>query len=511
MREEASFSACKVQPILRLPCLTSMKRLHGMILRMLPGPILGWLGTLMFLLLMQFLIKYLPDIAGRGLPFFVIGELIAYNLAYMVVLAVPMSILIGTMMVFGRIAETRAYIVIKSAGISPLQLIWPTMVAGLLLTVAMTYFNNIVLPEANFRARNLWHDIRQKRPGFELREGVFYDGISRYSILVQEMSDNTNRLHDVLIYDYTDEDRAQAVIKAREGLIQSREGTSELSLTLEDGEVHRLRRSRKQGIDERYERLQFARYQMSLDLSEFDFERTDPSDGYRSDRTMRTRDMVSLVDSLAQSVKDSKRRIARTGLSLIQPREGLGRTAESGPGGTDLADRLPVALHTVDSLKHRAIFDTAVHHARSSHAVIEDARRGIEWENQRADRFRVEIHKKFSIALACLIFMLIGAPLGLSIRRGGLATIGGLATGIFLFYWVTLVQGEKLADRGFLSPWIGMWTANLVMLGLGLWLMVYVTKDLRATSPLRRRLATLVHKRGRRSIPERAAEPAATA
>ena len=487
-----------------------MKRLHGMILRMLPGPIVGWLGTLMFLLLMQFLIRYLPDIAGRGLPFFVIVELIAYNLAYMVVLAVPMSILIGTMMVFGRIAETRAYIVIKSAGISPLQLIWPTMVVGLILTIGMTYFNNIVLPEANFRARNLWHDIRQKRPGFELREGVFYDGISRYSILVQGMSDNTNRLHDVLIYDYTDENRAQAVIKAREGLIQSREGSSRLLLTLEDGEVHRLLKNGKQGIDERYERLQFDRYQMSLDLSEFDFERSDPSDGYRSDRTMRTRDMVGLVDSLARSVAESKRRIARTGLSLIRPREGLGDDASRIRDGTDAGAPLPVALLTADSLEHRSIFDTAVHHARSSRAAIEDARRAIEWENQRADRFRVEIHKKFSIALACLIFMLIGAPLGLSIRRGGLGTIGALATGIFLFYWVTLVQGEKLADRGFLSPWIGMWTANLVMLGLGLWLMVYVTKDLRATSPLRRRFADLLRPRKRLPTPKHASEAAAT-
>src|SRR5690606_40763935 len=100
-------------------------------------------------------------------------ELILYYLAYMLVLAVPMSILIGTMMVFGKIAESRAYVVIKSAGISPIQLIWPSLVVGLLLTLGMTYFNNIVLPEANFRARNLWQDIRKKRPGFELRAGTF--------------------------------------------------------------------------------------------------------------------------------------------------------------------------------------------------------------------------------------------------------------------------------------------------------------------------------------------------
>lgn len=474
-----------------------MKQIHGMILRMLPGPIAGWLGTLMFLLLMQFLIKYLPDIAGKGLPFYVIVELIVYNLAYMLVLAVPMSILIGTMMVFGRIAETRSYVVIKSAGISPLQLIWPTMIVGLLLTAGMTYFNNIVLPEANFSARNLWHDIRQKRPGFELRAGVFYEGLNKYSILAQDMSEGTNRLHDVLIYDYTDENRAQAAIKAREGFLRTREGSTELVLTLRDGEIHRLLKNRKPGVDERYERLLFDRYEMKLDLSDFDFERSDPHEGYRSDRTMRTRDMKALVDSLARSVEKSERRLARRGLSLIQPRRGLGSESPLPTPRADslLAGSARIALRSADPAMYRPTYDAAVNDARSAHASIEEAQRSMGWESQRAARFRVEIHKKFSIALACLIFILIGAPLGLSIRRGGLGTVGALATGIFLFYWVTLVQGEKLADRGFLSPWIGMWAANIVMLALGLWLMLYVTKDLRATPPLRRRFASFFHRR----------------
>ena len=473
-----------------------MKRLHGMILRQLPGPILGWLGTVMFLLLMQFLIKYLPDIAGKGLPFHVIVELIAYNLAYMVVLAVPMSILIGTMMVFGRLAETRAYLVMKSAGISPLQIIWPSLVLGLFFTGGMIYFNNIVLPEANFRARNLWHDIRQKRPGFELRAGVFYEGLNKYSILVQDLSDNTNRLHDVLIYDYTDENRAQAAIKAREGEIRAREGSSELVLTLHDGEVHRLMKDQKPGVDERYERLAFNRYEMTLDLSDFSFERSDPREGYRSDRTMRTRDMISLVDSLVRSVEESERKIARSGLALIEPRKNLGSEENlptpSGASGSGSSTR--IALRSTDSTLHRAVYDAAVNHARASRASIEETQRTISFEKERADRFRVEIHKKYSIALACIIFMLIGAPLGLSIRRGGLGTIGGLATGIFLFYWVTLVQGEKLADRQMLIPWVGMWAANLVMLALGLWLMLYVIKDLRATAPMRRRLLHLLRR-----------------
>lgn len=464
-----------------------MKRLHGLILRMLPGPILGWLGTLMFLLLMQFLIKYLPDLAGKGLPLDVVVELIASNLAYMVVLAVPMSVLIGTMMVFGRLAESRAYVVVKASGISPIQLIWPTLVLGLLISAGMTYFNNRILPESNFRARNLWADIRQKRPAFQLREGVFYDGLSQYSILAQRISGTSDLLEDVLIYDYTSEDRSQTVIKAREGRVRSREDRPELVLTLFDGEVHRIKKARSSADDERYERLAFDRYQMRLDVSEFDFQRSGENRDYRSDRTMRTNDMIRLVDSLQQSVDAARARLVSDGLQLLKgPNVDL--VAEP---DLDVAAAVPVphiGLAGVDSTRAGRISQTALSQARSARVKVDETRRAIQWESQRADRFRVEIHKKYSIALACLIFVLIGAPLGLSIRRGGLSTVGILASAIFLFYWVTLVQGEKLADRGFLTPWVGMWTANIVMLVLGIFLMIYVTVDLKATPPLRTRL-----------------------
>lgn len=475
-----------------------IKRLHGTTLRMLPGPILGWLGMLMFLLLMQFLIKYLPEIAGKGLPPLVVVELIAYNLAYMLVLAVPMSILIGAMMVFGKISESRAYVVIKSAGISPIRLIWPVLAIGVLLTGAMIHFNNVVLPEANFRARNLWQDIRQKRPGFQLQEGVFYEGLNRYSILVQKISRNTEELENVLIYDYTRDSRAQTVVKARHGRIQSLDDRPQLRLTLHDGEVHRLLANRSRGVDERYERLVFDRYQMYLDISDFDFERSDPEEGYRSDRTMRTGHMVRLVDSLNASIAASREKLRAHGLRIMRGRTiptDVPPTLPISYSGNHSSSASRVALEGVDSTQVRPIINAALTHARTTRGLIDDTIRSIEWETRRADRFRVEIHKKYSIAIACFIFMLIGAPLGLSIRRGGLGMAGILATGIFLFYWVTLVQGEKLADRGFLEPWIGMWAANIVMLVLGLWLMVFVTLDLRATPPLRRRLLRLLSKR----------------
>jgi len=474
-----------------------VKRLHWIILRRLPGPFLGWLGTLMFLLVMQFLIRWLPEIAGKGIPVTVILELIVYNLAYMVVLAVPMSVLLAALMTFGGLAESQYYAVIKSTGISFSQLVWPTLVVGLLVTGGMMYFNNIMLPEANHRASLLWKDIRTKRPGFDLQPGVFYSGVDDYSILVGDRPEGTNRLYDVTIYDYTQGRNQQAVIKASHGRLQPSATGESITLILFDGEMHRPRPGSGQRTS-RYERLSFDRHQLRLDLSEFVFERSEEGDR-RSDRTMPTSTMIHIVDSLATQ-RDSQIVNVRSNLLeyvRLDPDLSLSDLPEPRDPATDASataldtTAVPTSyagLRGLTASQQHVVAGDALQEARSAQSIARSASRTLEWKTKRIQRYRVEIYKKFSIAVACLIFMFIGAPLGLSIRRGGLATIGAVALGIFMFYWVTLVQGEKLADRGLLEPWVGMWIANAIMVVVGLWLVTYVILDLRATPPLRTRL-----------------------
>ena len=462
-----------------------MKQIHQQILRMLPGPFLGWLATLMFLLVMQFLIRYLPDLVGRGLPLQVFIEIIIYNLAYMVVLAVPMSVLIATLMTFGKLAEANVYTVLKSSGVSLLQLIWPVLLISTVVTVGMWKFNSEVLPAANFRASSLWKDIRKKKPGFELTAGVFYNGINNYSILVQELPVESNELLDVTIYDYSNSNQEQVVIKARRGLLTPSESGDRVELSLFDGEIHRMLTARSRDEAPRYEKLRFGQHKLTLDLSELSFERSNPDEGYRSDRTMPSALMVRYVDSLSTSIDNHRKKILEEGsrwfadstLTPMTDNAGAFDTAAdtSGPYATKR-----VALRGLTQQEQQYVYETALNNLRASRTLVDNTKRSIEWESERADRYRVEIHKKNSIAVACLIFALIGLPLGLSMKRGGLGTVGATALGIFMFYWVTLVQGEKLADRGMLIPWVGMWAANLVMLAVGITLTFYVLMDLRA-------------------------------
>jgi lipopolysaccharide export system permease protein len=489
-----------------------MKKLHWMILRSLPGPFFAAFGTLVFLLLLQFLITYLKDLVGRGLPAGVIVELVSYSLAYMVSLAVPMSLLLATLIVFGRLAETQAYAVAKSAGISLPRLTWPALLVGAALVGVMAYFNSVMLPEANHRMRGLWHDIRTARPGFELEPGVFYDGLQGYTIRVEDAPGESNDLFGILIFDHSG--GQNATIVATSGHLGTY-GSDALEMTLRDGEIHRTSHVRDdRGRVERYETIAFSRHRLTFDISELAFERTGTAEATRTGRTMRAGQLAAAFDSIDagadQRLIDLRGRVrqimdrppsdvtradtgrvttfaelAASGAGLtereVRHREAavmddpLGRF-EQPPAGDDETDAdAPLAptagdayeaqsavLRGLEPAEQSQMLMAALQQARAARADIDATGSTVRWERLRADRFRVEYYKKFSMALACLVFVLVGIPLGLLVRRRGYGLAIVLAVGVFLFYWVMLVQGEKLADRGVIQPWIGIWAANII-------------------------------------------------
>ena len=489
-----------------------LTRLHCQVLRALPLPFGAALVTLLFLLLMQFLIKYLPELVGRGLPFGALAELIAYSLAYMVTLAVPMAWLIALLAAFGQLGESRAYLVAKSAGVSLPRLAWPVAVVGLLLTAGMAFFNNQMLPEANYRMSGLWRDIKVSRPGFALTPGEFYTGVSGYAIRADAIPpDSTGLLEGVTVFEARSAGGGSAVLTAARARLQTQYGGQRLTMLLEDGEVHHRR---QEGTADTYERLAFARHRMAFDLSSLGgFERRDADGAGRTDRSMRTTDMLAVVDSLDRlgaARRDSVRAaVARGGATegdatpdlLVVPtdRPALGSftigrpdTVGSGRGGapaaSDSAEAVGAdrpALAGLDGPAREAAYDLAAERARVVQYAAEAAASEAGFEAQQADRYRVEIYKKNSIALACLVFVFVGVPLGLSISRAGVGLVAALAVGVFLFYWVSLVLGEKLADRGTLAPEVGMWAANAIVGVLGAYLVARETRDPAWRDPVR--------------------------
>ena len=491
--------ASGTSPIPSLRSLLLLTRLHRSLLRSLPLPFVAAFGTLMSLLLMQFLIVYLPDLVGRGLPASALVELVVYSLAYMVTLAVPMAWLIALLAAFGRLSESRAYLVVKSAGISLPRLAWPVFVVGLLLAGAMAYFNNEMLPEANHRMNGLWRDIRVSKPGFALTPGTFYTGIDGYAIRADAIPpDSSGLLVGVTVFETRAADGSQALLTAARARLQTQYGGQRLTMLLEDGEIHRRGGAAGAGPDkgagarpgERYERLAFRRYRMAFDLSSLTgFQRRDETgNDARTDRSMRTSTMLAAVDSLRQTSAartDSTAAIlARRGRGTSAPAVWMG-VPPTDTVGLAAAARGPAVLRGLRPTQRIAVYDLAQQRARAVRAAADAAASADRWDRQRIDRFLVEIYKKNSIALACLVFVLVGVPLGLSMARAGVGLVATLAVAVFLFYWVSLVQGEKLADRELLPPAVGMWAANVIVGALGLYLFAREARDPAWRDPVR--------------------------
>ena len=450
----------------------------------------------MFLLLMQFLIKYLPELVGRGLPARALAELVAYNLAYMVSLAVPMAWLIAQLAAFGRLSESRGYLVARSAGVSLGRLAWPVFVVGALLAAAMAGFNNEMLPEANYRMNGLWRDIRVARPGFALDAGTFFTGVDGYAIRADSIPPGASGdLLGVTVYETRAEGGGEAVLTATRARLQTQYGGQRLTMLIEDGEIHR--RTGGSGAPDHYERLAFDRYRMAFDLSTLTgFARTDGG-GSRTDRSMRTSDMIAVVDSLdgvAQARLDSVATLVARGGQMSGDVGGdttlVSMTISAPPGAPTTPDTAAVGtgrsvLAGLDGPERAAVYELAARRATAVRNAAETALASADWEAKQADRYRVEIYKKNSIALACLVFVLVGVPLGLAVARAGVGLVATLAVLLFLFYWITLVQGEKLADRELLPPWLGMWAANVIIGVVGAYLFAREALDPALPDPLR--------------------------
>lgn len=456
------------------------------ILRRHLGPFVFCFFTLMFLLLMQFLILYIDLLVGKGLPFGVIIELIVTNLASMVVLAVPMAVLVACLMAFGKFTELNELTALRAAGVNPIHVINPVLAAGILLSIFLVWFSNDVLPDANQRARSLFIDVRLKKPGFDLKESEFYDGIDNYTFLVKEITNESDSLHDVTIYQHPTRNQKEAYIKAKKGQLESKEDGQTLTLYLQNGTVLRNLDRRKNGrsIDV-FEETAFTRYRISFDLSELAFSRSDPSDRSRNDRTMNIQAMMSVVDSLNTQINDQKQLVLNNDNYIIPAyskppdEEEARRSYQIRPREDSLA-KVPypsqyIALQYLETQSEQErLHSITMSKLRSYKSFVDDIASDTSWKYERVAQYLVEVHKKFSIPIACIVFVLLGAPIGMYTQKGNLGYAALIGTVFLTFYWISIIQGEKLADRLVITPFTGMWFSNIVLGLIGTYLVIRI-------------------------------------
>lgn len=440
------------------------------------GPFVFCFLTVMFLLLMQFLILHIDKLVGKGLPLGIILELIVTNLAYMVVLAAPMATLVASLMAFGKFSELNELTALRAAGINPIHVINPVLVAGLVMSISLMWFSNYVLPDSNQQARSLFIDIRLKKPGFDLNPNEFYDGIEGYTFLVKEVDNEADSLYDVTLMQEPSTEREKAYIKAKSGSLQSEDNGHTLTLFLFDGSSVRYMERRNQGeIVDILEKTNFDRYKISFDLSDLAFSRSNPEQHNRNDRTMKAETMLAVVDSLEKEIDSARTKLLSQNNNLIPTEEQPEATIEKVLAAHDPDEEIVppyestfATLNVLESRKEQeALNELALSGLRSQKADIENVITNTDWRIKRIARYLVEVHKKISIPLACFIFVLIGAPIGMYTKKGNLGYAALIGTIFLTFYWISIIQGEKMADRLFISPATGMWASNIILAIIG--------------------------------------------
>ena len=426
------------------------------ILRAHAGPFLFSVVTLMFIFLLQFIMKFIDQLVGKGLTAWVIVELITLSLAWMLVLAIPMSVLVATLMAFGDLSSRNETTAMKASGMSTYRMMAPVLVTAAIIGALLIVFNNYVLPEANHRLRTLSIDIKRKKPTINLRNGIFSQDIPGYSILVRKTFEKTNDLEGVTLFDYTNP-TLNVVITAERGTISFSPDFRKLVMDLQQGEIHQLDLQRMTG----YRKVRFQTHRIAMDVEGFDFTRSSESAFQRGDRELGAPAMLKIVDSL-----DHARDSLVSRFATITRNDALRRTGE---------DADSAVLATYAFAERSAMSNLAGASAFSSMIANETFR--IDGLDRQIDQFMVEVHKKYSIPVACLVFVLIGVPLGIMARRGGFGTAATLSLGFFVLYYACLIGGEKLADRDIVSPFVGMWAANAIIGAMGIILTIRIARE----------------------------------
>ena len=442
-----------------------IKKLDKLIIKSFIGPFIITFFIAFFVLMMQVLWKYIDDLVGKGLDFVTIGKFLWYVSASLLTLAMPIAILISSIMTFGNLGESFELVAIKSSGISLLRFMRPLLWIAVLLSCINFLFANYVIPYANLKFVALYNDIYLKKPAFDLKEGVFYTHIPNYAIKVGKKDADGRTIHDVLIYEFNTNPQDNCIV-AEKGVMKISDDTKFLEFNLQNGTRYQERVFSTDSSTE-YIRLGFTSFKKLFDLSSLQKQTTNDS-VYRNNYKMKSiRQLNSSLDSLGK-LNDSLNKRMDTFISsylhYTNPPDSIWKKISGFAVKTDSTDRLiPDSARFLVNSTALTIANGIRNDIQNTSAEIESRKMDIRFHN-------IEWHRKFSLSLACLVLFFIGAPLGSIIRKGGLGMPLVVAIIFFLLFHLLNMFGEKFVKEGITSPFIGMWLAVIVLVPVGIFL-----------------------------------------
>tara|TARA_B100000676_G_scaffold162380_1_gene159726 strand:- start:1287 stop:2594 length:1308 start_codon:yes stop_codon:yes gene_type:complete len=408
------------------------------------------------ILLIQLMIKLLDKFLGKGFDSIFLLKLLFYNTAWIIAMAIPMAVLVASILTYGKLSSENEVVGFKSTGIRVLEIIKPSLITSVFIAIITIYFSCNILPIMNYKARQLNHELTKKRPDVEFEENIYSDLIPNHIMKFKTRDkENKSKFYDIIIHQVFN-NRLNRTVIADSVLLNSND--ENIMFNLFDGTIHE-----RISVNDEYRQINFKNYKLSVPIDKTNNRKIKY---VRGDRELTLAMLNHNIDSLKNKISFLKNKINKR-LNLF----------DIDTNNVNLSNLLAEidqknidSLNKIDNQDQEKIYNVK---AKANKTIVSGYLTNIERSINKINKNTVEIHKKFSIPIASIIFLLIGAPLGIKMQRGNMAVSMSISLMFFILYYILIVGGEQLADKNMFNPLLSMWLPNLIVLGFGLIILRY--------------------------------------
>ena len=434
-----------------------------------------------FILLMQFLWTYLDDLVGKGLGFDVLGKLIFYTAITFVPMAMPLAILLSSLMCFGNLGEFYELVAMKASGISVWKIMRPLLIFSIAMSITAFVFSNNVLPVATLKSKTLLRDVRKQKMSFDIPEGMFYKGIDGYTIRAGKKGADGSTLYDMMIYDHTAYKGNVKVTIADSATIALAPSQKEVVFTLYHGyNYNEVIDDKEYKARRPFEKMKFDKQYVSFDISDFDMTQSDGSALKGHQSMLNISQLIVAIDSLEQSSVErhiSYKNSFKNRLQHLSSKDIISSTRNKKVDiDTITVFKWPL-LDNFGENEKKSIINMSISATKNQIDNIDLNIRDFERQETNIRKHQQVMHEKFSLSIACLLFFFIGAPLGAIIRKGGLGLPIVISVVFFVIYYIITITSQRIAVAGDMPIFLGVWLSSIIILPIGIFLTIKATTD----------------------------------
>jgi len=469
-----------------------VKKIHSLVLKSFIGPFIITFAISIFFLLMQFIWLWIEDLIGKGLDWFIILKILFYAAAMLVPMALPLAVLLASVMTFGNLGEHFELTAMKSSGISLWRIMSPLIIFMIFLSIGAFYFSNNVLPYTNIKYATLLYDVSRKRPELNIKTGIFNTDIDGFSIKIEEKNQNTGMMYGFMIYDHLKQKGNKEVTVADSGEMSVTADNQNMVVTLYNGSNYTdLKEDKKTKKEFPYRHDSFTKETIIFELPDLSMKKSDASLFEKHYEIMNTEQLSIAIDSLKREYNNRvisfQNRLEENNYFKYEKKykskkDSLKRKTDSIRKYVP-PDKL-VSLANLDSIYSKMsktnklkVIDDALNSVKKTKQKISNNNQSLNNRLKWLIKHQLAWYKKFSLSFACLVFFFVGAPLGAIIRKGGFGLPILVSVVLFIIYYILYVSGEKAATENALPVFVGAWLSSGVLFPLGVFITFKATKD----------------------------------